>query len=146
MAQVGPRIESATLSLENNVDSTEELSDQFMAIDEGTRNAMIEGSIAGPSAIARTTMDHLRNVGADVLWYVWPGFTIRFPEATVNEAGSLEPSQGDVSLYSDVTWAGLGIQLLEGNVVFEDPGPTQTLLSNATVLAGNDAPLPTAGN
>lgn len=146
MAQVGPRINSATLTVSHNTDSSEDLQDQFMAIDGGVRDATLGANIAGPTAIARTTMDHLRGTGADILWYVWPGYTIRFPAATVTESGSLEPSSGDVSLYSDVSFGGLGIQLLEGDVVFEDPGPGQVLLENSTIVAGSDAPLPTGGN
>jgi hypothetical protein len=114
-APIGPRINSATLSVDNNVDSNERQKSTAMALDRGVRDATLEASIAGPKAASQAIMDHLQTVGGDVEWEFSSGNVLRFPAAVVTEPGELAPESSQVALYVDCTYQGVGIEATDGS-------------------------------
>jgi hypothetical protein len=113
-AQIGPRLNSSTLSVDNNVDSNERQPSRRMAIDRGIRDLMIEGSIAGPQATHQVIMDHLKTRGADVEWEFMTDQLLRVPAAVVTEPGERSAESEGVTLYVDSTLQGNGAELTDG--------------------------------
>lgn len=118
-AQIGPRINSATLSADNNVDTNERVKSRSMAIDRGVLDVTLEASIAGPHAGVSMIMDHLQTKGADVEWEFSVGDVLVLPDAVVTEPGELAYEAEQVAMYIDTTLQGEGIRLEDGqgNVV-----------------------------
>lgn len=114
-AQIGPRLNSTTLAVDNNVDSNERQKSRRMALDRGIRNLTLEGSIAGPQATHQTVMDHLQTVGADIEWEFNDGQILRLPNAVVSEPGELAPESEQIALYVDSTFQSEGVALEDGS-------------------------------
>lgn len=112
-AQIGPRINSATLSADNNVDSNERQKSTAMAINRGVLDITLEGSIAGPRTTTDAIMDHLQTTGADIEWEFFNGQVLKLPKGVVTEPGELAPESSQVAMYVDTTFQGQGVQLLD---------------------------------
>lgn len=120
-AQIGPRINSATLTVDNGVDTNERIKSRRLAIDRGPRTVEVEASIAGPKTTHQAIMDHLRTRGAAIEWEFESDQMLNFPEAVITEPGEYAPEEEQVAMYIDATFASEGVQLVDssGTVVAE---------------------------
>lgn len=100
--EFGPRLNSASFEVNNNIDVEALAHTRRQALDEGIREVEVEASIAGPMASHKSIMDHLISDGADVTWQFLGG-TLRFPDAHVTDPGERAPEAEEVMKFIDVS-------------------------------------------
>jgi hypothetical protein len=112
-ADIGPRLNSASFSVDNNIETTEDASGRVMAIDVGTRDTAVEASVAGPKATHAAAADHLAATKGEIEW-VLAGGPLYFPAAVITEPGEKAPEAEQAAMYVDDTFSSEGISLTSG--------------------------------
>lgn len=84
--EFGPRLHTAGIEIDNDIDQEPLAHTRRQALDEGVREILVTGEIGGPYASHETLTDYLTTSGGDITME-FQGGSLRFPQATVTDPG-----------------------------------------------------------
>lgn len=104
-------INSATLTVSNNVESME-VSDGFgMSLHAGNRNVTMEATMFGENTTYDMVSDHLQNVANDIDWEMTGG-TLTVDQSRLTSPGDVAKEEGQAVMTTDNEFTGEGITIV----------------------------------
>lgn len=101
-------IQSMTLTISNNIETSERVEAFGLAVYPGNRNITAEATVYGETATHDLLEDHLTSVATDISWEM-DGGTVTIQQANLTEPGERAAETGQAIMTTDNTFTGTGI-------------------------------------
>lgn len=101
----GYELNSVEFSVENNVDTREQIGSIGMALSAGNREGTVTATVVGPTESVKNADDHLTNTSANVKWTLDGGF-VELTNARLTDFGGIDKSSGESAMSLDNTFTG----------------------------------------
>ena len=101
-------VNSAELTVENNLETTERASGLGMHVSSGDRNTSLSATVFGEVESASALSEHLRGVQRDIEWEMTNG-TLTLPNAVLLEPGGISREVGQAVATTDNGFASQGL-------------------------------------
>jgi hypothetical protein len=105
---VGERISSFNLSVDNSIEATPDSSSRRQSIDAGNQTPQMTATIFGENETHTKFIDHFQTTTEDLEWTTSKE-TITLSSATINDPGSRTLSTGEAIMNNDVQFEGTGL-------------------------------------